>query len=485
MTPPTIGGIRVSTDMQADRYGPDRQREDITREAERAGLVITDWVEESITGTDHARAAENRYYQLARQHQGVNVVFSHPNRVGRHVEVTVGIARTIHQLGGTVWIAGTGNLRDRRNWKNFLRDAAEAESDHADIVDRLQRGKSSKAARNLWPHGQPPYGYRIVRDDRGKSLTIEPHPETGPVVREIFDRALAGQGSPTIAAYLIQAGVTVPRPHKSSQGLWTQRHVLYILNNEAYTGRRVFTGPGGETSTVTFEGLVTPAEFRQVRQLVSGRRTNRAARTRFPALWAGHLRCGLCGGSMSVFSNYNTNKAGEQTHYINYRCRNTYNTGVSALLAGAKNCNHRRVHNHTKVDEAGWQLFVQAMTDPAVLVASLPAEASGPDHSARLAELRTQMAETVRRAVAHHLPDDVLTSALEPLRDEMRRLERDSLPPPAQPAPDMTGLAAQMTGHLAGLSGLEERREALDTWAARLVLGPEGIERVEVTVYRR
>ena len=49
----------------------------------------------------------------------------------------------------------------------------------------------------------------------------------------------------------------------------------------------------------------------------------------------------------------------------------------------------------------------------------------------------------------------------------------------------MSGLAAQMTGHLAGLQSLEERREALDTWAARLVLGPEGVERVEVTVYRR
>ncbi|WP_255411727.1 hypothetical protein [Deinococcus sp. NW-56] len=28
----TIGAIRVSTDIQADRYGPDRQRDDITRE---------------------------------------------------------------------------------------------------------------------------------------------------------------------------------------------------------------------------------------------------------------------------------------------------------------------------------------------------------------------------------------------------------------------------------------------------------------------
>ncbi|KEF35516.1 hypothetical protein RDMS_01825 [Deinococcus sp. RL] len=477
--------MRVSTDAQADRYGPDRQRDDITREAERAGLVITDWVEESISGTDHDRAAENRYYQLARQHPGLNVVFSHPNRLGRHVEVTVGIARRIHQLGGTVWIAGMGSLRDRRNWRNFLRDAAEAENDHSDIVERLQRGKYAKAARNLWPHGQPPYGYRIVRDERGKSTTLEPHPETADVVRFIFERALAGEGSATIAMRLIQKGVPVARPHKSSQGLWTMRHVLYILANEGYTGRRIYSGPDGETAIVTFPALVSPADFRRVRQLVAGRRKHRPARTRFPALWAGHARCSLCGGGMAVFSNYNETKAGRK-HYLNYRCRNTYASGATAAVRGAKACQHRRVHNHQKVDEAGWQLFVQAMTDPHLLAAALACETPlVPDHSSRMAELRAQMADMVRRAVTHHLPDDVLESVLEPLRDELRRLERDSAPPPPEPVPDMSSLAAQMAAHLNQLHDLEARREALGVWQARLFLGMDGIERVEVTVHRQ
>ncbi|GAA3995647.1 hypothetical protein GCM10022631_02430 [Deinococcus rubellus] len=36
-----VGGVRVSTDAQAGRYGPARQRDDITREAERVGLNFT------------------------------------------------------------------------------------------------------------------------------------------------------------------------------------------------------------------------------------------------------------------------------------------------------------------------------------------------------------------------------------------------------------------------------------------------------------
>lgn len=364
---PTIGAIRVSTDLQADRYGPDRQREDITREAARAGLTVSEWVEEAISGTNHDRATENRYYQLARQHPGLNVIFGATNRVGRHVEVTVGIARTVHQLGGTVWIAGLGSLRDRRNWRNFLRDAAEAENDHSDIVERLQRGKYTKAARNLWPHGQPPYGYRIVRDERGKSTTLEPHPDTAGVVRAVFDQALAGQGSSAIALRLIQGGVPVARPHKSARGLWTVRHVLYILRNEAYTGRRTFTGQNGETAVVTFPALISPAEFHQVQQLVTARRRHQGGRTRHPALFAGHTRCTVCGGTLHVFSNGNTNKAGVRTSYTYYRCRNTYNGAAHQLTRGGQVCTHNKLHRLESTDEAGWAMFCAAMTDPGFL----------------------------------------------------------------------------------------------------------------------
>lgn len=477
--PPTIGGIRVSTDLQADRYGPDRQREDIIREAERAGLTVTDWVEEAISGTDTGRAAENRYYQLARQYPGLNVIFSHPNRVGRHVEVTVGIARTIHQLGGTVWIAGLGNLRDRRNWRNFLRDAAEAENDHSDIVERLQRGKYSKAARNLWPHGQPPYGYRIVRDERGKSTTLEPHPETSGVVRRIFREALAGAGSGRIALGLLADGIASPRP-KAGSGRWTHKHVLYILANEAYSGRREFRGPNGEIAVVTFPALISGAEWRQARELVRTRAQHRPARTARPALWAGHARCAVCGGGVAV--QVSRDRSG-QARYLYYRCRNMYAGNQHVLLRGGKPCTMPRMLRVEEIDEAGWDLFTRAMQDRAFLGAAVTRDQPArPDYSARLAELREQMAETVRRVVTHGLPDEVLEAALAPLRAEVAQLERDSRPVPQAPTPDMTALAQAMAAYLPTLTTQEERREALDTWHARLYLGPEGVEKVEVTV---
>lgn len=483
--PYTIGGVRVSTDMQADRYGPARQREDILREAERQGLSVSEWVEESITGTDHDRAAVNRYYDLARQRPGLNVIFSHPNRVGRHVEVTVGIARQLHGLGATVWIAGVGSLREARNWKYFLRDAADAEIDHGEIVERLQRGKYSKAAQNRWPHGQPPYGYRIVRDERGKSITIEPN-EHAPTVRRIFDMALEGLPLLTITQALIDAGVAPARPHKSSRGLFNLKQVRYILTNPLYTGRREFRGPEGQVAVVTYPPLVSAAEFAQAQAHVESRRRNQPRRTRHPALFAGHLRCSECGGGMSVFSNGNTSKkTGKRTEYVYYRCRGNANrNSVHFLRSGGQPCTIAKMHPMADIDEAGWQLFCAALTSPEFLAAAVQREQpKGPDHTARIAEIKAQMAQAVQRAVAHALPDDVLSAALEPLRAELAALVGEMRTQPTMTA-DMSEMAEAMQAYLPTLTTLEQRREALDVWQARLVVSESGPERVDVTVFQ-
>lgn len=94
------------------------------------------------------------------------------------------------------------------------------------------------------------------------------------------------------------------------------------------------------------------------------------------------------------------------------------------------------------------------------------------------------MAQAVHRAVTHNLPDEVLASALVPLRQELARLERDRWVVPLGATPDMTDLAAGLAEYLPTLTSLDERREALETWHARLHIGREGPGRVEITVLR-
>lgn len=288
----------------------------------------------------------------------------------------------------------------------------------------------------------------------------------------------------SITTDLIAAGVPNPRPHKSKTGRFTIRHVLYVLRNSAYTGRRTFTGPNGETAIVTFPPLVTAAEFAEVQAHVQSRTRHQPKRTRHPALFAGHTRCAECGGTLSVFSNRNVSKAGAVTEYAYYRCRGASNSSSHFIRQGGRLCPSRKMHPITDIDPAGWTMFCEAMTSPAVLAAAVQrTQPDAPDHTPRIAELKAQMAQIVQRAVTHNLPDDVLTAALQPLREELATLERDMAVVPVD-TPDMTALAEAMRAYLPNVTDLEQRRAALDTWKVRLHIGPEGARKIELTVHR-
>ena len=54
------------------------------------------------------------------------------------------------------------------------------------------------ASRGFWVASRVPYGYRklMVQDGAKKRPTLEPNPDTSPVVKRIFDMAESGQGHP-------------------------------------------------------------------------------------------------------------------------------------------------------------------------------------------------------------------------------------------------------------------------------------------------
>lgn len=474
----TVGGIRVSTAAQADRYGPERQRSDILTEADRAGLPLTDWIEEAVSGADEERGLENQYFALARNNPGLHVIWSHPNRVGRHVEVTVGIVRRLHKLGATVHIAGIGSLRDRRNWKEFLRDAVDAENDYSTIVYNLSSGKYAKAARNMWPQGQPPYGYRLMRDDRGRSTTLEPHPEHAPVYRQIVELSLAGQGAQAIADHLNQLQVPNIRPvgvGRQSYG-WSATPVRHILANPHYLGRMEFRGPDGQTTTVTFPPLIMPEQWRAVQDGVRDRLRQRSPRSDYPALFAGHLVCAACGATMSLEVD---RPAGTQKRYARYVCH-WHNRRRHREARGQPLCPGETRWRVTTLDELGWAAVVETMTSPEALREMMaPDDRPLPDHSRRLEEIDEEMSRILDMSVRLGLPEAVARVRLAPLQEERARLlivER----PAAQPMPNMEAMAQALGDHLRRHETLEERRSALRRWRVRLSVSRERIEEIRV-----
>lgn len=477
-----VGGIRVSTGEQQDKYGPDRQRADIMREAQRAGLNIVQWVEEAVSGADDERSLENTYFQLARATSGLHVVWSHPNRVGRHVEVTVGIARRLHRLGATVHIAGLGSLRDRRNWKEFLRDAVEAESEYTNIVYNLATGKMDKARRNLWPEGRQPYGYALLRDEKGKSTTLAPHPQHAATYRLMVDLTLDQDlGADAIAIELTRREVAPPREGGQRQAPgWNGTHVRRILRNPRYLGHTQYQGPDGDVTTVTYPPLVTPERWQAVQDAIDRRRKVQGPRSPWPALFAGHLECAECGGALVL--HVARDRAGRQRWAV-YGCR-AHNMRRVREARGLPVCGNARRHRVSDLDAEGWAAVVEALSSPEVLAQALATgQPEAPNHAARIDAIDEEMAEVLVLAQKFGLPDAAARRRLDPLREERERLvaEQEAVAPPPI-TPDTQAMAEAFARHLRGYETLEERRAALRRWGIRLIVSAEGIETLTLTL---
>lgn len=461
---PAIGCVRVSTERQAEAYGPDRQRDEITREAARSGLELLDWVEETISGANHDRAAENRYFALARQRAGLNFIFSHPNRVGRHVEVTVGIARELHRLGATVWIAGLGSLRDKRSWNYFLRDAVEAESDYTNIVDQMVRGKRGKAQAGRWAHASPPWGYVLQRDDRGRSTLPTPDPEAAPAIRRLYDLAeLMGQ---TAALHRMrEEGWPAP----TSAG-WSVSTVSKILRNERMTGRAVFNG-----IEVAFEPIIQREQWERVQTLRATRKRESGPRDT-TLLWAGHARCASCGSAVgrdSVKTAY--------AQYVYYRCWKSRRAAV--LREGGVLCENTSNWRTEDADETWWAYLLTQLADPALLAAALPPVTAPPTEPppARVTELEEAIARAWEPYAAGKITEAIAERLAAPYTAELERLRAEYGPTKPPPLPDYPALAARLSVLASQAVTFEERRSLLLALDARLYVGSDGPERLSIS----
>lgn len=138
-----------------------------------------------------------------------------------------------------------------------------------------------RAIRNGIPVGPTPFGYR-ARPDR----TLEPDPETAPVVRELFERRVAGAGYAALADHL---GERTGRA-------WARQAVAGMLANHFYaTGRLEY---GDIVSDVTAEPLID-APLWHAAQSTAPRR---APRSEVGWLLTGLVRCAACGHALAPWT---------------------------------------------------------------------------------------------------------------------------------------------------------------------------------------
>jgi DNA invertase Pin-like site-specific DNA recombinase len=166
---------------------------------------------------------------------------------------------------------------------------------------------------------RPPFGY-VKANDNCHKLVVDP--VAAPIVRQIFEWAVAGVGLNGIALRLTEAGVLTPSHYKRQQGIlkddkmlgkgaWQTFTVCKILADEVYTGDMVqgksvsvsrCQRPNAEENWIrvpdTHEAIVSRELFSAVREkLVQTAEESRARKVNpyTPNIYKGKVFCGVCG----------------------------------------------------------------------------------------------------------------------------------------------------------------------------------------------
>ena len=104
------------------------------------------------------------------------------------------------------------------------------------LAQEVTRGMREAASRGFFLGSKAPFGCKRVKVNDGakERPTLEMDPATAPIVKEIFESSLRGNGLKEICRELNDRGIT------NRGKRWYKGGLHYLLTNEAYTGTAVW-----------------------------------------------------------------------------------------------------------------------------------------------------------------------------------------------------------------------------------------------------
>lgn len=329
------GLVRESSQAQADKWSPERQREDLRRAGDELGMVPVEPVFYERTGSGEAVNVEELRQALADGRAGEYdvLVVLHTSRFARNRAEAVRMKAEFRKAGIVIYFAAQRLISG-----TYVGGLSEGISEVIDENENEQRrfwiagGQRQRQLSGRWV-GAVPVGYRRVLVDfpdgtRGWDGGLDIDPEWAPVIRRIFDEAAAGAGVRRIAFALNADGLRTPWAKP-----WMFRTVHELVQNPVYAGRFIryrrtdpehYYQPDGPDGRVDlgerFPAIVTETLWSQVQEQLHSRRYTRATGKRVYPL-SRVLRCARCGYKM-------TGVASEGRRY--YRCVGRTNYGLCA-----------------------------------------------------------------------------------------------------------------------------------------------------------
>jgi DNA invertase Pin-like site-specific DNA recombinase len=294
-----IGYIRVS--RVGDRLGdsfisPDLQRASIERVCDREALDLIDVLEElDASGGNPNRKKWNQAIERIEAGEAQALVVWNLSRFSRSLQDALNANERIEAAGGRLF-SEEGDIG--KFGRHVLWAVAEMERDRTreGFLAAQTRAVMDKA---IHIAAKCPVGYK-----RNAQRVLEADPETAPLVREAFQRRIAGASWTDLAKWSAEVHPLMPTTRKGMRDL---------LSNRAYLGEA--RGVNGLVNPAAHQPIVSQADLTKASKRQKALRTGNLKNAE--ALLRGFLTCGNCGQHLYLCY---TGKAKK----LAYNCRNPH-----------------------------------------------------------------------------------------------------------------------------------------------------------------
>lgn len=190
-----LGYLRVSTKQQVDKFGFPTQRKMITEYAEKNGIEIVDWFQESYTGYSEERPQMEQILQG--EYDVDYLIVAKSDRFARNIDYYYALKLQLSRLGIEL-VSAFEDFGQMGMMKPVMEAfvASFAEIERLMINQRTAGGREIKRKHGGYCGGRPPYGYNV----ENKALVI--NEDQAKVVRTIFEFKKAGRTLRTICSEL-------------------------------------------------------------------------------------------------------------------------------------------------------------------------------------------------------------------------------------------------------------------------------------------
>jgi site-specific DNA recombinase len=364
---------RFSTDRQNER-SIDDQFAVCRAYAERQGLtIVATFQDRALSGDSmHKRDGIQNLLRDARSRSFEVVVAETTSRLGRDVEDRAHVRKRLTFAGIEIHTPVDGRVSDLTDNIKAAVDAQQLQ----DTKTMIRRGLAGvvRDGRNA---GGIAYGYRTANrlDGRGNPVLglREIDPDQGPIVQRIYREYLDERTPREIAKGLNRERIPPPRGRAWNGSTIQGNHIRGngILRNELYCGRIVWnkirmvkdpdTGkrvsrPNPESEWQTQDvpelAIIDRDTFERVKERLARRRPEHPWQGRPPKrLLSGLLKCGACGGGMSIA---NKDRAGKPR----IRCSRYLESGT---------CTSSRTYYAQAIEDAVLATLKEELREPAVI----------------------------------------------------------------------------------------------------------------------